>query len=288
MVGQPIAASRRSERSHRTPTCLPQRSRPIGISASRIPVATAWLVFVSASHCGGVFRRAQVPSDHVRYGFKTAPMNTTWPAMLDVWRVGDQLDVFDSAWNFDHFEPIFSDRSGPCLEAWSMLAAMATVTRRVRLGCQVTGMPYRHPSVLANIAATVDVISQGRLIIGLGAGWNQDESDALGIRLPPLKERFDRFEEGVQIIVVAAQTTPREALRRRHVHNAESLLTSPLAERVEMAALPGRSGSGRDARSRTAGQCDSQSGAGSSASTGPGPGPKARFAVLGVEVLAQQ
>ena len=57
------------------------------------------------------------------------------------------------------------------------------------------------PSVLANIAATIDVISGGRLIIGLGAGWNQDESDALGIRLPPLKERFDRFEEGVQVIV---------------------------------------------------------------------------------------
>ena len=82
-----------------------------------------------------------------------------------------------------------------------MLAAMAQATSRLRLGCQVTGMPYRHPAVLANIAATVDVISNGRLIIGLGAGWNQDESDALGIRLPPLKERFDQFEEGVEVIV---------------------------------------------------------------------------------------
>src|SRR6478735_6889318 len=98
----------------------------------------------------------------MRYGFKTAPMNTTWPSMLD---------------------------------------AMAAVTSRVKLGCQVTGMPYRHPSVLANIAATVDVISDGRLIIGLGAGWNQAESDALAIRLPPLKERFDQFEEGVQVII---------------------------------------------------------------------------------------
>ena len=70
-------------------------------------------------------------------------------------------------------------------------------------------MPYRHPSVLANIAATVDVISGGRLIIGLGAGWNQDESDALGIRLPPLKERFDQFEEGVQVIVKLLSEGPR-------------------------------------------------------------------------------
>ncbi len=137
----------------------------------------------------------------MRYGFKTAPMNTTWTAMLDVWRAADQLDVFESGWNFDHFEPIFSDRSGPCLEGWSMLAAMAQATSRLRLGCQVTGMPYRHPSVLANIAATVDIISGGRLIIGLGAGWNQEESDALGIRLPPLKERMDQFEEGVQVVV---------------------------------------------------------------------------------------
>jgi F420-dependent oxidoreductase-like protein len=151
----------------------------------------------------------------VRYGFKTAPMNTTWPAMLDVWRAADDVETFESGWNFDHFEPIFSDRSGPCMEGWSMLAAIATATSRLRFGCQVTGMPYRHPSVLANIAATVDVISGGRLIVGLGAGWNQDESDALGIRLPPLKERFDQFEEGVEVIVKLL-SEERASFRGRH------------------------------------------------------------------------
>jgi F420-dependent oxidoreductase-like protein len=151
----------------------------------------------------------------VRYGFKTAPMNTTWQAMLDVWRAADEIDVFESGWNFDHFEPIFSDRAGPCMEGWSMLAAMAAVTSRVRLGCQVTGMPYRHPSVLANMAASVDVISDGRLIVGLGAGWNQDESDALGIRLPPLKERFDQFEEGVEV-VVKLLSEERASFQGRH------------------------------------------------------------------------
>ena len=96
-----------------------------------------------------------------------------------------------------------------------MLAAMATATSRIRLGCQVTGMPYRHPSVLANIAATTDIISRGRLIIGLGAGWNQDESDALGIRLPPLKERMDQFEEGVQVII-ALLSQPRANFSGQH------------------------------------------------------------------------
>jgi F420-dependent oxidoreductase-like protein len=121
--------------------------------------------------------------------------------MLDVWRAADDIDVFESAWNFDHFYPIFSDSTGPCLEGWTMLAAMAQATQRLRIGVQVTGMPYRHPAVLANMAATVDIISDGRLDIGLGAGWNEEEATAYGIELPPLKERFDRFDEGVEAIV---------------------------------------------------------------------------------------
>ena len=136
-----------------------------------------------------------------RYGIKTAPQHGTWEAMASVWEAADGIDLFDSAWNFDHFYPIFSDSTGPCLEAWTMLAAMAARTSRIRIGCQVTGMIYRHPAVLANMAATVDVISGGRLDVGVGAGWNQEECDAYGIPLPPLKERFDRFDEGVEALV---------------------------------------------------------------------------------------
>src|SRR3954451_24732478 len=138
----------------------------------------------------------------MRFGIKTAPQHTTWNDMLDVWRAADDIELFESAWNFDHFYPIFSDSDGPCLEAWTMLAAMAQATRRIRIGCQVTGMIYRHPAVLANMAATVDIVTGGRLILGLGAGWNQQECDAYGITLPPLKERFDRFDEGVEAIVL--------------------------------------------------------------------------------------
>jgi len=138
----------------------------------------------------------------MRFGIKTSPQHTTWNAMLDVWRAADDIELFESAWNFDHFYPIFSDSDGPCLEAWTMLAAMAQATRRIRIGCQVTGMIYRHPAVLANMAATVDVISEGRLELGVGAGWNQQECDAYGIELPPLKERFDRFDEGVEALVL--------------------------------------------------------------------------------------
>ncbi len=137
----------------------------------------------------------------MRYAIKTAPQMTTWEAMLEVWQAADSIELFESVWTFDHFEPILGKpRNGPCLEAWTTLAAMAQSTTRIRIGCMVTGMPYRHPSVLAKMAATLDVISGGRLELGLGAGWNQEEADALGIYFPPLRERFDRFDEGLEVI----------------------------------------------------------------------------------------
>jgi F420-dependent oxidoreductase-like protein len=82
-----------------------------------------------------------------------------------------------------------------------MLAAMAQATRRLRLGCLVTGVVYRHPAVLANMAASVDIISGGRLELGLGAGWNEQECGGYGIELGTLKERFDRFDEALEVIV---------------------------------------------------------------------------------------
>src|SRR6476469_9404665 len=137
-----------------------------------------------------------------RFSFKTVPQDSAWEPMRDVWLAGDDIDLFSAGWNFDHFYPILqSDRTGPCFEGWTMLAALAGVTRRLRLGVMVTGNPYRHPAVLANMAASLDVISGGRLELGLGAGWNQQECDAYGIELPPLRERFDRFDEAVEVIV---------------------------------------------------------------------------------------
>jgi F420-dependent oxidoreductase-like protein len=137
----------------------------------------------------------------MRFAIKTRPEHTTWAQLRDVWVAADDVEVFESVWNWDHFYPLSGDPAGPNLEAWSMLAAMAQATHRIRIGCQVSGMIYRHPALMANIVATVDVISEGRLELGLGAGWNQQECDALGIDLPPLRERFDRFDEGVQAII---------------------------------------------------------------------------------------
>lgn len=139
-----------------------------------------------------------------RHGPSTRPGKS----LRDIWVAADDIPLFESVWNWDHFYPLTGDLTGPNFEGWTMLAAMAALTKRIRIGCQVTGMPYRHPAVLANMAATTDHISGGRLILGLGAAWNEMECKAYGIPLPPLKERFDRFDEGVEAItLLLSQTT---------------------------------------------------------------------------------
>jgi F420-dependent oxidoreductase-like protein len=137
----------------------------------------------------------------MRFAFKTSPQDTTWSDMLAVWQAADDMDFYESGWTFDHFYPIFSDSTGPCLEGWVTLTALAQATRRLRVGVLVTGNVYRHPAVLANMAASLDIVSNGRLEFGVGAGWNQEECDAYGIELPPLKERFDRFDEACEVMV---------------------------------------------------------------------------------------
>ena len=137
----------------------------------------------------------------MRFAFKTAPQHTTWADMLAVWQAADDIEIFESGWTFDHFYPIFSDTAGPCLEGWTTLVALAQATRRVRLGTLVTGIHYRHPAVLANMVSTLDIISGGRLELGIGAGWNEQESGAYGIELGTPRQRSDRLEEACEVLV---------------------------------------------------------------------------------------
>src|ERR1700746_2340307 len=131
----------------------------------------------------------------MRFAIKTSPQHTTFKDMLAVWQAADEMPIFESGWTFDHFYPIFSDSTGPCLEGWVTTTALAQATRRLRVGGLVTGMPYRHPAVLANMPAALDVISGGRLELGLGAGWNEEEASAYGIDLhASLRDRFDAFD----------------------------------------------------------------------------------------------
>lgn len=136
----------------------------------------------------------------MEYALSTAPQHVEWSELLEVWQRADEAPALHSAWLFDHFIPIFSDPTGPCLEGWTTLAALAAATRRIRLGVLVTANVHRHPAVLANMAATVDVVSGGRLEIGLGAGWNAQECDAYGIPLFAVRERLERLDEAAQVL----------------------------------------------------------------------------------------
>jgi len=139
----------------------------------------------------------------VKFGAVANQGGVTWQELLEFWQEIDRGDAFDSLWLMDHFVTGFGGAfgsEGPCMEGWTALAALAQATSRVRLGILVTGNTYRHPAILAKQATTVDQISNGRLIFGLGAAWHEYEHQAFGVRLPPVKERLDRLEEAVHVI----------------------------------------------------------------------------------------
>jgi len=122
-----------------------------------------------------------------------------WAEVASRARLADQLG-FTGIWGFDHFQPMYGDGPGECFEGNTTLAALTGLTDHVRLGLLVTGMTYRHPSVFAAEAITIDHASGGRLDLSYGAAWFDKEHTELGIPFPQLKERVDAFEEAVQIV----------------------------------------------------------------------------------------
>lgn len=124
--------------------------------------------------------------------------NLPWQMTVERWRYFEALG-FDSLWDCDHFQQP-SRPHGPYFEGWTLLAALAAQTSRVRIGVLVSCNTFRHPALLAKEAVTVDHISNGRLELGLGAGWYVPEHEAFGIEFPPPAELVGRFREAVEII----------------------------------------------------------------------------------------
>lgn len=138
----------------------------------------------------------------MRFGFWPSPQRS-WEDTLEVVRHCEATG-WDSVYFADHFMPNGpgpDSVDGDTLECWSMLSALAARVPRVRLAPLVTSVTYRHPTVLANMAAAVDRISGGRLTLGLGAGWQENEHFSYGLELGSVTERMDRFEEAVEIVV---------------------------------------------------------------------------------------
>jgi F420-dependent oxidoreductase-like protein len=143
---------------------------------------------------------------HMRFGFHFMDFNipggpqSIAPMMRDTATVAEQIGaswftVMDHYFQMERFRTAFD----PMLEGYTALGFVAGVTSRIRLGTVVTGVTYRHPGLLAKIATTLDVLSEGRAFLGIGAAWYEREHLALGVPFPPLAERFERLEEAVQI-----------------------------------------------------------------------------------------
>ena len=141
----------------------------------------------------------RIHGDAIRFGVHCGPENTSFEDYRDLWLRCEELG-YEWVSDFDHFLPIFGDPAGRQFEGMTMLAAMAAHTSRVRCGMLVLGVTYRHPAVVANMAATIDHISGGRLELGMGAAWYEIEHQQYGIPFPRIGVRMDMLDEACRIL----------------------------------------------------------------------------------------
>jgi alkanesulfonate monooxygenase SsuD/methylene tetrahydromethanopterin reductase-like flavin-dependent oxidoreductase (luciferase family) len=140
------------------------------------------------------------PGGRVTIGIKTSPQAVDWTTLDADWaRIGEH-DVFDSVWMNDHLTDVSRERQGPSFEALTAMAALAHHVPGKWIGHSVLSATFRHPTVLAKAATVMDHATGGRFLVGLGAGWHEGEHVPMGIPMPPMPERFDRFESAVHVL----------------------------------------------------------------------------------------
>ncbi|HUG15400.1 MAG TPA: LLM class flavin-dependent oxidoreductase [Thermomicrobiales bacterium] len=147
---------------------------------------------------GGPTYGKNPPSNALAFGVKSSQHWQSWSEMQEQWRFAEETG-WDSVWAFDHFFSLSDSEMGETLDGWTLLAGFAQMTTRVQLGLMVTGMTHRLPAVLFKQAVTVDHISGGRLVLAVGASWNEREHEAYGIEFPSARERVDRFAEAMEM-----------------------------------------------------------------------------------------
>lgn len=133
-----------------------------------------------------------------RFGLRSSQHHRSWAQIRENFVAADEWG-FESAWVFDHMIPLSDPRTGPNLEGWTLLAALAEATRRVMLGTMVTGITYRNPALLLKCAVTVDHVSNGRALLGVGAAWFGGEHEMYGFDFPPDGVRVSMLKEALEI-----------------------------------------------------------------------------------------
>jgi len=162
-------------------------------------------------------------NNQLHFGIHAPQQHISYQRLLEIWLEADRQPLIDHIWLFDHFMPLSPPTDGPCFESWTLLAALAAQTKRVRLGHLVTGNTYRHPAILARESVTVDHISNGRLNFGIGAAWHEQEHKGYGIAFPSAGERVRRLDEACRVIrLLWTQTTPSFEGRYYQLHDAHS------------------------------------------------------------------
>lgn len=191
----------------------------------------------------------------MHYGVQVGNDNISWKTLKGIAQTLDR-GSWRTLWNYDHLVPPFAElaphitndlaafEAGDCLEGWSLLAAFAACTERVRLGCLVTAIPFRNPALLAKMAATIDHVCEGRLELGVGAAWHTGETRAYGIPLGTVKERLDRFGEALEVLRLLLTPGPPRNFRGEYYQ----LDNAPFAPQPIQAKLPILIGGGGEKR----------------------------------------
>ena len=135
----------------------------------------------------------------MKFGIQTGPQAVEWNDLRSIWDDAERLGL-DSAWVFDHLVPLLIGTEEPVLEGWTLLSALAARTERLTIGCLVSSNTFRHPAVLAKMAATVDIMSEGRLVLGLGAGYREIEHTAYGLPFSTTRGRAEMLDEACQVL----------------------------------------------------------------------------------------
>lgn len=162
-----------------------------------ISIIVSFFTIIFFTFSVSAFAREQ--THPIRFGLQVAPQQTSIEELKEVWQEAEALG-FDSLWTNDHLLPSVGPSDESNLESWTLLAAMATVTKRVQIGALVSSNTFRHPAVLAKMATTIDHLSNGRLVLGIGAGWFEREHQAYGVAFPALKDRAKALGESLEVI----------------------------------------------------------------------------------------